>query len=58
MSNIIKAIFDKIFIGGTVNDPTSSVNITGNVTTDGNLTLGVGSYVSFNGSNTNSLYGI
>lgn len=56
MSNI-KAIFDKIFIGNTVNDANSSVNVSGNITTSGNLTLGIGSYVSFSASEANT-YGI
>jgi hypothetical protein len=57
MSNI-KATFDKLYIGTTIIDSDSNVNITGNVSTSGNLTLGIGSYVSFNGSNASTLYGI
>ena len=58
MSNNIKAIFNKLYVGNTEIDSTSNVNITGNVSTSGNLIVGIGSYVSFNGSNNSTLYGI
>jgi len=58
MSNNIKAIFNKLYVGNTEIDSESNVNITGNVSTSGNLIIGVGSYVSFNGSNNSTLYGI
>ena len=58
MSNNIKAYFDKLYIGNIEFDPNSNVNITGSVSISNNLIVGIGSYISFNGSNNVSLYGI
>ena len=58
MSNNIKAIFNSLYIGTNVNNNDANVNITGKIATNDSISLGVGSYISFNGDNSNSLYGI
>jgi hypothetical protein len=54
----IKGIFDKIYIGSNIVEDTNVVKIDGDVSTTGNLTIGTGKYISFNGVGINSIGGI
>jgi hypothetical protein len=56
MSNNIKAIFNKLYVGNTEIDANSNVNITGNISTAGNLSVsGTLTLLDSNSSNINNL---